>query len=324
MSEASASLSSEGTVVRQHLGHYFVSTDAKIVDCAISSRLRKRLEYPQASPGSRRKKVESVRRIRSIDPVAIGDRVRFEAKEGQAGLIREVLPRRNKISRTASGTSGREQTLAANIDQVVPIISAGEPAPDWELLDRMLGIAEWQEVLASVCLNKMDLVEEDLGLEAMAPYEQVGYPVVYTSVVSDLGLEPFRELLRGKTTLFMGASGVGKTSLLNWLEPGLSLRTGEVSETTGEGKHTTSHLELVSLKGGGLVGDIPGVREFQLWGIEPFDVPFLFREFRDLEECRFRDCAHIHEPGCGVKHALEEAKIHARRYESYVQIRGNP
>ena len=260
-----------------------------------------------------------------MDPVAIGDRVRFEEAGGGTGMIREVLPRRNKISRRAAGTSKREQILAANVDQVLPVFSADEPPPEWELLERMLAIAEWQEVPAVICFNKIDLTEETRARETMAVYERIGYPVVYTSVVSGLGKDEFRELLRGRISLFMGPSGVGKSTLLNWLQPGLKLRTEDVSQATGEGRHTTTHVELVELEGMSLVGDMPGVREFYLWDIEPEDLPELFREFRGLPEgCRFRDCSHVHEPGCAIKQAVDAGEIDDRRYASYLRLRKDP
>jgi len=315
----------EGIVIRQYLGHYYVSDGSGEVDCAISSKLRKQLEYPEANPGSRRRRVQSVRRVRVVDPVAIGDRVRFDTAAGNTGLIREVLPRRNKISRRASGTSGREQILAANIDQVLPVFSVDEPPPDWDLLDRMLAIAEWQEVQAIICLNKNDLPYRDGDREWAENYERIGYRVVYTSAVTDMGKETFRSLLQDRISLFVGPSGVGKSTLLNWLQPGLRLRTAEISQTTGEGRHTTTHLELVRLSGGGLVGDIPGVKEFYLWHIKPEDIPGLFREFRPfLEQCRFRDCSHVHEPACAVKDAVEAGEIDRRRYTSYLRLREKP
>ena len=260
-----------------------------------------------------------------VDPVAIGDRVRFDEAKGGTGLIREVLPRRNVISRRASGTGRKEQPIAANIDQLLPILSADDPAPDWELLDRMLAVAEWQELPASICLNKTDLVDTESARGDMAVYERLGYPLVLTSVVADQGSSAFQNLLEGRTSLMVGPSGVGKSSLLNWLQPGLQLRTAEVSQSTGSGRHTTTHLELVALDCGGLVGDIPGVREFYLWDVESEDVPSLFREFRDLlGDCKFRDCTHVHEPGCAIKGAAEAGDVDPRRYASYLRLRENP
>ncbi len=314
----------EGIVVRQHLGHYFVVIGGEQWDCAISSRLRKQLEYPKASPGSRRRRVQRVRRTKVTDPVVIGDHVVIDRGEDYTGMIREVLTRRNKVSRKASGSGRKEQLLAANIDRVVTVFAVMDPVPDWNLLDRMLAIAEWQDLPATICINKMDL-ERDPICEVTSIYERAGYRVVYTSTETNVGQDEFRELLSEGTTLFVGPSGVGKSSLLNWLQPGLQLRTREVSHVMGDGRHTTTHLELVSLDGGGLVGDIPGVKEFHFWNIVAEDAPELFREFHDyLGQCRFSDCSHVHEPGCAVKDAVDTGDISRLRYESYLRLRADP
>ncbi|MBT5832315.1 MAG: ribosome small subunit-dependent GTPase A, partial [Candidatus Latescibacteria bacterium] len=250
----------EGTVIRQHLAHYIVATNNGVITCAVSSRLRKQLEYPQADAGSRRQRVQNVRKVKVVDPVAIGDRVTVDVGDDHHGMISEVLPRQNKISRRASGGSKKEQVIATNIDQVMPVFAIAKPDPDWALLNRMLAIAEWQEITPIICFNKMDLVPEHNAEEQIQIYDKIGYQIVYTSTISNLGKEEFQNILINHTTLFMGSSGVGKTSLLNWLQPGLQLRTGEISEATGEGRHTTTHTELVTLNSGGFVGDIPGVR----------------------------------------------------------------
>ena len=312
----------QGTVIRQHLAHYIVSTGETETTCAMSSRLRKNLHYPEASSGSRRKRVESVKRVRVTDAVAIGDRVIFDPGEGGGGMITEVLPRKNLISRASSGSSRIQQVLGANIDQTIPVFSADEPSPDWELLDRMLAISVWQEIPAVICMNKMDLTAGDELKERLKVYENIGYKVVCTSIVTDQGKAEFNELLKNRTSLFMGPSGVGKSSLLNWQQPGLQIRTGEVSPITGEGRHTTTHTELVELEGGGFVGDLPGVREFNLWGMEAEDIPGLFIEFLDLEgQCKFRNCSHIHEPACIVREAVENGQVDPERYQSYIQLR---
>ncbi len=310
----------EGTVLRQNLGHYFVSSDSKVVDCALSTLLRKQLEYPEADPASRRRRVAFIRSVRVVDPVAIGDRVRFEEGEGGRGLIRKVLPRRNKISRKASGTSRREQILAANVDQLIPVFSADDPPLDLDLLDRMLGISEWQSVAAAVCINKIDLTEK--VRETMAVYEQIGYRVFYTSVVADRGKEAFHDLLKDRLSLLMGPSGSGKSSLLNWIQPGLRLRTAEISQATREGRHTTTHTELFEVAGNGFVGDLPGAREFSLWDVRKEDVSLLFKEFEPLlGQCRFGDCSHFNEPDCAIKEGVASGQIDRRRYASYLRVR---
>ena len=315
----------EGTVIRQHLAHYIVATPDQMITCALSSRLRKQLEYPKAAAGSRRQRVQNVRRIKVVDPVAIGDRVIIDAGTDKQGMITEILPRKNKISRRASGGSKKEQLIAANIDQVMPIFTFTHPKTDWALLDRMLAIAEWQEIEPIICFNKMDLTSEDYAKQKTDVYQKIGYTILFTSTVSNVGKEAFQNTLKDRTTLFMGPSGVGKTSLLNWIQPGLQLRTGEISTTSGEGRHTTTHTELVSLEQGGFVGDIPGVREFNLFGIEANDTPYLFKEFLPhLGACRFRDCTHIKEPNCAIKMAVEQNDISFQRYQSYLAIREAP
>jgi ribosome biogenesis GTPase len=192
------------------------------------------------------------------------------------------------------------------------------------MLDRRLGIAEWQDLPVSIVINKMDLETEPIR-DITSIYERIGYPVFYTSTENDLGKDDLAALFGSGTSLLMGASGVGKSSLLNWLQPGLELRTDEVSHVMGDGKHTTTHLQLVSLKDGGLVGDIPGVKEFKLWGITPEDIPELFREFGPyIGSCKFSDCLHIHEPSCAIKEAVDAGDIADLRYQSYLRIRASP
>jgi ribosome biogenesis GTPase / thiamine phosphate phosphatase len=314
----------QGTIIRQHLAHYIVAAETGQLTCALSSRLRKNLQYPEADAGSRRQRVQSVRRLQVVDPVAIGDRVVVDLGDDHHGMITEILPRKSKISRRASGGSKKEQLIATNIDQVMPIFTLAKPDPDWRLLDRMLAIAEWQEIPLVICFNKMDLVTETRALGETEIYRTIGYRTLFTSTVDDTGKEAFRESLQNHTTLFMGSSGVGKTSLLNWLQPGLKLRTGEISESSGDGRHTTTHTELVGLDAGGFVGDIPGVREFNLFGIQASDTPHLFREFFPfLGSCRFRDCSHTAEPGCAIKTAVEEGDITRPRYLSFLSIRSS-
>jgi ribosome biogenesis GTPase / thiamine phosphate phosphatase len=314
----------QGIVVRQHLGHYFVVINDEQWDCAISSRLRKQLEYPEAASGSRRRRVQRVRRTKVTDPVVIGDLVEIDPGDDFTGMIREVLPRRNKVSRKASGSGRKEQLLAANIDRMIPVFAVTNPRPDWNLLDRMLGIAEWQELPVTICINKMDLETTPIR-DITSAYEKAGYPIVYTSTETNVGKDAFREILREGTSLFVGSSGVGKSSLLNWLQPGLQIRTNEVSHVMGDGRHTTTHLELVSLDGGGLVGDIPGVKEFKYWGIASEDIPELFREFAPyLGTCQFSDCSHVHEPKCAIKDAVSTDDISRLRYDSYLRMRESP
>ena len=315
-----------GRVFKKTLGKYFVHThnDASIVvECSISSTLRKTLVYPFADPSSRRPTVDKVEGIKVVDPVAINDTVSFVDAGDGSGLITEVLPRRNKQSRRAAGSKPLEQVIVANVDQIVPVLSAAKPEPKWALLDRYLADAESAGIAALICITKLDLVDEDRFLEEMRVYERIGYRVVMTSAVTGSGLEEFKEALKGQISVFVGKSGVGKTTLLNAIQPGLGLRVGEVSGSTGKGKHTTSHLEMFELDFGGGVVDTPGMREFGLWKADDTDVAWLFPEMRPLiGQCKFgADCSHTHEPGCAIKQAVEAGHIAEWRYESYLKMK---
>lgn len=312
-----------GIVMREYLGHYFVKVaDGKIVDCAISSKLRKSLIYPEADSSSLRHRVIAVKGISTVNPVSIGDEVRFEYADEKTGVIREILPRRSKLLRRASGRRSLGQVIIANVDQVIPVFAVASPEPKLRLLDRFLAIDEAEGIETVICINKIDLDLECRIRETMNLYERIGYRVIFTSALMGDGIEEFQECLQGKISVLIGHSGVGKTSLLNVIQPGLGLRVREISESTGKGQHTTTHLELVELEIGGMVADTPGIREFGLWEIEKEEIAWLFREMRPfLGECRFARCAHISEPGCALKEAVASGAIEQRRYESYLRLR---
>jgi ribosome biogenesis GTPase len=317
----------EGIVFRKSLGTYIVHTDDRIVQCSISSKLRKHLEYwwdVTQSPGMH-KRVKQVHDIREVDPVAIGDVVRFVLApgDGHEGMIVEVLPRRNAFSRPAAGRKPIEQVIVANVDQVMPVFAAREPKPKWRQLDRYIA-AEFAGVPSIVCINKIDLVRRDDGIEEIAAlYERVGYRVLLTSVTTGEGIDAFAETLRRRVTALTGRSGVGKTSLLNAVQPELGLRVGEVSQATGKGRHITSQLAMFPLMNGGFIVDTPGMREFEIRH-EPAcgGLASLFVEMRPyIGQCRFGlDCEHWHEPGCAIKEATEAGKIAQMRYDSYIHI----
>jgi ribosome biogenesis GTPase len=292
------------------------------IACSISSTLRKVLVYPFADPSSRRPTVDKVEDIRMVDPVAINDEVEFIDNGDGTGMIVEVLPRKSKFSRLAAGPKPVEQVIVANVDQVVPIMAVAKPKLKWQLLDRYLADAESVDLPSLICFTKVDLIDEDEFREDSALYESIGYPTVLTSAIDGRGLDELREHLSNKVSVFIGKSGVGKTTLLNAIQPGLGLRVNEVSDVTGKGKHTTSHLELFELDTGGCVVDTPGMREFGLWEREGYDTAWLFREMRPfLGKCRFgTGCTHTHEPDCAIKDAVESGEIAERRYESYVRM----
>ncbi len=319
----SADKESRGRVFKKTMGSYFVNSDGGVVVCSISSTLRKVLIYPTADPSSRRPTVDKVVDIKAVDPVAIGDEVSFvEAGDG-IGMITEVLPRRSKLSRRAAGPKPLEQVIVANVDQVIPVLSARKPKPKWTLLDRYLADSEAADLPALICITKLDLAKEDLLTQEMRIYEEIGYPVILTSAVDGRGLEELKEALRNRVSVLVGKSGVGKTTLLNAIQPELGLRVKEVSESTGKGKHTTSHLEMFELDFGGSVVDTPGMREFGLWNVDGLDLAELFPEMRPyVGKCRFgSDCSHTHEPDCSIKEAVEDGHISKLRYESFVRMK---
>ncbi len=313
-----------GMVIRKNRGQYMVQNGRNSVPCAISSRLRKQLIYPTADPSSLPHRVKRVDEIDVVDPVAVGDLVSFiEAGDG-TGMIQEVLPRKTQLSRRAPGTVPLQQVMVANVDQIVIVFAAAKPAPKWNLLDRYLISAEASGLPALVIITKMDLsTPEDLA--ELAVYRQIGYPILLTSTVEQQGIEEVREALTGKVSILMGKSGVGKTSLLNAIQPDLGLKVKAVGKgEVGKGRHTTTHLEMFPLENGGGVIDTPGMREFTLWEINESYLANYFPEMRPyLGQCQFSsNCIHENEPGCAVRQAVERGKITTRRYESYLKLLG--
>ena len=313
--------SRQGTVFRKSQGQYAVISEGQTVNCVLSNRLRKQLIYPIADPGSLHQRVVAVADIRAVDPVAIGDVVRFlDARDG-TGMIAEVLPRQSKLARRAAGPKPLEQVIVANVDQVLVITAAAQPAPSWELVDRYLAAAEAADLPARVCLTKADLAD-DLPHAEFENYRRLGYPVHLTSSLTGEGLDELKAALTGKLSVLTGKSGVGKTTLLNALQPELGLRVGAVSEQTGKGRHTTSHLELFALDGGGSVVDTPGMREFGLWDLDGVDLANAFPDLRPfVGRCRFGlSCQHRQEPGCAIRTAVEAGEVSERRYRSYLRL----
>jgi ribosome biogenesis GTPase len=320
----------QGTVYKKTIGNYVVHTqqDHQVVTCEISPRLHKQLIYPTADPNSLPHIVQKVEEIKIIDPVAVGDLVQFVDTGSGAGLITEVLPRKSKLVRRSAvpmpGAHPFEQIIVANVDQVVPVFSAAQPPPKWNLLDRYLTSAESLDLPSLICITKMDLAAQDDRLQAeLDLYRQIGYQVQLTSVVTGEGLAELRDALQGRISVFVGKSGVGKTSLLNAMQPGLGLRVNAVNQVTGKGKHTTSNLEMFPLDNGGSVVDTPGMREFGLWEIDDSDLALCFPEMRPfVGRCKFGlDCSHDSEPGCAIRRAVAEGKIAPRRYATFQRLR---
>jgi ribosome biogenesis GTPase len=261
----------------------------------------------------------------------VGDRVRFLVMESDpdhpAGVIEEILPRRNRISRQAARRSGgrTEQVLMANLDQVVAVQSLREPSPQTGFVDRLLVAAERFGVQGVLVLNKCDLADEAHGpspaLVKGDYFAGLGYRVIRTSVPQDRGLKEFHDVLTDRISLLIGASGVGKSTLLNAIQPGLRLRVDEVTEKTGLGRHTTTRTELFPLQDGGFIADSPGIRGFDPWDIDPQELRGYFPDFTEgSRECRFRTCFHRDEPQCGVKSLVAQGIIPVWRHEAYLAL----
>jgi ribosome biogenesis GTPase / thiamine phosphate phosphatase len=256
--------------------------------------------------------------------LAVGDDVIVERDErGSAWAISEILPRRTALARRAPGGAAGERVLVANVDQVVVVFAAANPEPHPRMLDRFLIIAEANDLRACIVLNKIDLVPANSARERFSLYEQIGYDVFYTSVKRGDDLSRFHDAITGRTSALSGPSGVGKSSLLNAIYPDAGLRVGEISMSVNKGRHTTVGARLLPLPDGGFVADTPGLREIGVWGLQAGDLDSCFPEMRPyIVECRFKDCAHIAEPGCAVREALREGKVPVVRYDSYVKLRG--
>jgi len=261
--------------------------------------------------------------------LAVGDHVMIEPEErGEGFRIVSIDERRTVLARREPGGGHGERVLVANVDQVLVVFAVAKPEPHLRMIDRFLVVCEANDLAARVVLNKVDLAGEAgaAALEALAhPYERAGYPVHRTSVKRGDGLDELRAVLHGKITAVAGPSGVGKSSLLNTLHPGVALRTGEISESVNKGRHTTVGSKLVPLPDGdaGYLVDTPGLREIAMWGLPSESLDQCFPEFRPyLGECRFQDCKHDVEPGCAISKALAAGAVDRGRHESYLKLLG--
>ena len=253
--------------------------------------------------------------------VAVGDEVLVSEDGAGTGLVEAVLPRRSVLARPDVFYSHLQQVIVANADQLLIVASWREPAIWLELIDRYLITAERSHLPAVICINKMDLVEDEAECaRTLEPYRQLGYRLVWTSAVTSAGIDELRSVLHNRTTVLAGLSGVGKSSLLMAVQPSLQLRVGAVSDKR-QGRHTTSQTTLLRLGDGGSVVDTPGIREFGLSGLRRPELVDFFPEMAALApNCRFHNCSHLNEPDCAVQAALGNGKIAASRYHSYRQI----
>ena len=289
-----------GRIVKVHgLESVVESDDGKVFRCGVR-RLLKSLSIDE----------------RNV--IAAGDGVWFRPGAENQGTIENVDRRKGTIVR---GYRRQRHVIAANIDQVLIVSALEEPGLKPPLIDRYLISAEAGGARPIIVLNKTDLVDLADYQWVIGLYSQLGYEVLATSIYDGRGLKRLREILRSGSTAVSGQSGVGKSSLLNAIQPGLKLRIGRVSDWTTKGRHTTTTAELIKIEGGGYVIDTPGLRQFELWGVDQADLDSYFPEFRPyLPHCRFPDCSHTHEHSCAVKTAIQDDQIHVGRYESYLKL----
>ncbi len=265
-----------------------------------------------------------IKGIRTTNPVAVGDHVMAVRATDDVWYITEILPRRNYIIRRASNLSKESHILAANIDKALLVVTLRDPEVPLTFIDRFLATAEAYRIPASLILNKCDMWDDDdrmLGEAMKYLYESIGYPTIIVSAATGFGLDLLKEATAGSVSLLAGNSGVGKSSLINALIPGINLRTGEISELYHTGTHTTTFSEMLSLPYGGEIIDIPGVRSFGTIDFSAEDAGHFFPEiFKASHGCKYGDCRHTNEPGCAVKEAVADHRIAESRYASYLNI----
>ncbi|HEX7620621.1 MAG TPA: ribosome small subunit-dependent GTPase A [Anaerolineales bacterium] len=301
-----------GFIVRSQSGFFAVQTASGILTCHLRGRLKQGKHVG--------------------DIAAVGDRVQVSRQPDGTGSIESVEPRRTALVRLDPRPQGvYQQVILANPDQAVFVFACARPDPRLRMLDRFLVIAEKQGLPAVIIANKIDLVGREQAEKMFGFYLPIGYPVIYTCATPALaggaresgqGVEELRERLTGKVSALAGPSGVGKSSLLNAVQPGLGLAVREISEAVQKGRHTTSVRQLFPLEGGGFVADTPGMRSLALWDTEPEELDGYFPELAPLvSHCQFNDCHHKTEPGCAVRAAVEAGRVNPQRYDSYLRLR---
>ena len=300
----------DGVVIRAGAGTCRVAAAGEVYLCRLRGRLKKGRQQAQTV-------------------VVAGDRVRIKPLPPEsedavpAAVVEAVEPRSSSLSRRAARRTGghRAQILMANLDQLVAVQSVAEPAPQGSLVDRLLVGARSRDVEAVLCLNKVDLDPAVSADPRWDYYASLGVRLVRTSAETGEGVDEFAAVLRDRISLLLGASGVGKSSLLNAIQPGLQIRVGGVTEKTGLGRHTTTHTELYPLRQGGFIADSPGLRGFDAWDLAPEELRDCFPDFDEpTRDCKFRMCLHRDEPSCGVKAAVGRGVVPSWRHQSYLEI----
>lgn len=281
----------QGKIIKGIAGFYYVNVvEFGVYECKAKGIFRKEKQKP-----------------------LVGDNVEIEVldEETMTGNITALLPRKNELIRPA----------VANIDQALVVFAVTRPSPHFNLLDRFLVMMERQDIPVVLCFNKEDIAEDEQVEKLRSVYEGCGYPCVFTSALEERNIEKIKELLKGKTTVIAGPSGVGKSSLINILNPDAKMETGDISSKIERGKHTTRHSELFTIAQDSYIMDTPGFSSLYVNDFEKEDLKYYFREFEPYEgNCKFQGCSHIHEPGCGVKDAMETGKIPKSRYENYLEL----
>lgn len=301
----------EGIVVKSTGSWYEVmKPSGEIINCRLKGKFR-------------------LQGLKHTNPVTVGDKINYEMEpNSENGVIFSIEPRKNYIIRKSSNLSKQTHIIASNIDQAILMVTIAFPTTSLGFIDRFLVTAEAYHIPTTIIFNKVDLCTnglEDVLKETIDLYhKKVGYAYLKTSVNDKIGLEEVKELLQNKTTLVAGHSGVGKSSLLNAIEPNLNLRTGIISKTSFNGQHTTTFAQMHPLSFGGFIIDTPGIREFGVVDLNNAELSHYFKEMKPfIGKCKFNNCQHIHEPQCAVLEALEAGQIPAERYQSYLSIMAN-
>jgi ribosome biogenesis GTPase len=300
----------KGTVIKSTGSWYIVRDErGELTDCRIKGNFR-------------------IKGIKSTNPIAVGDKVVFEYEANENyGIINEIEVRKNYIIRKSVNLSKQTHIIAANIDQAMLVVTLASPRTSTGFIDRFLATAEAYSITSILVFNKYDLYDEEQKqylYELITVYEKAGYVCIVTSIVESKNIDVVGKILKGKTTLLAGHSGVGKSTLINAAESDLQLRIGELSSAHDKGKHTTTFAEMHPLKEGGYIIDTPGIKEFGMVDMDKKNIAHYFPEMRALlNQCRFDNCTHVNEPGCAVKLAVEKGEIALFRFENYLNILGS-